>query len=204
MVLTAVLLFVAAYLVGAIPTGYIVTKLFFRTDVREHGSGNIGFTNVLRTVGVLGGFAVLFVDAGKGFAVSYFLPSLLGQESLFRLALGITVILGNIFTPFLGFKGGKGVGTGLGVALAVSPFSVIFAVSGFTAVVLATRFVSLGSLVGAAVYLASNAVFYLKGAGDAYSLLFAIIFFIAVVVRHVSNIRRLLRGEENKIGFKRR
>ena len=204
MVLKGCLLFIAAYIIGGIPTGYIITRVFHHTDIREHGSGNIGFTNVLRTTGVISGLSVLIVDAGKGFAVSYFFSGLFEQGSLFRLLFGITVILGNIFTPFLRFRGGKGVGTGLGVAIAVNPFSVIFALAGFTTVVFTTKFVSLGSLLAAAIYLASNSIFSLKGGNDIYSLIFALLLFIVIVLRHLSNIKRLLRGEENKIGIKKR
>jgi len=204
MVLKVSLLFIAAYIIGGIPTGFIIIRVFHHKDIREHGSGNIGFTNVLRTAGIITGLLVLAVDAGKGFAVSYFLAGLFEEESLFRLLFGITVILGNVFTPFLRFRGGKGVGTGLGVAIAVNPFSVIFALAGFTTVVAATRFVSLGSLLAAAIYLASNSIFSLKGGKDMYSLLFALLLFIVIVLRHISNIKRLLRGEENRIGIKKR
>jgi glycerol-3-phosphate acyltransferase PlsY len=204
MVLKGLLLFIAAFMIGGIPTGFIVTRVFHHKDIREHGSGNIGFTNVLRTAGVISGLSVLVVDAGKGFVVSYFFPELFGAESLFRLLFGITVILGNIFTPFLRFRGGKGVGTGLGVAIAVNPFSVIFALAGFITVVGTTKFVSLGSLLAAAIYLASNSIFSLKGGKDIYSLIFAFLLFIVIVLRHISNIKRLLRGEENRIGIKKR
>lgn len=198
-----ILLIIAAYFIGAIPSGYIITMAFHKKDIRQYGSGNIGFTNVLRTVGVLTGFIVLIIDAGKGFAVTYFLPQLFEKVALFRLLFGITVILGNIFTPFLGFKGGKGVGTGLGVALAVNPFSVLFALVGFATAVLSTKFVSIGSLLASAIYLASNTVFYLKAGRDVYSFLFALLLFVVIVLRHLANIKRLLHGEENKIGIKK-
>ena len=201
--LKSITLFIAAYFIGAIPSGYIITKVFHKKDIRQYGSGNIGFTNVLRTFGVLTGFVVLIIDAGKGFAVTYFIPQLFENVALFRLLFGITVILGNIFTPFLRFKGGKGVGTGLGVAFAINPFSLLFALVGFAVAVLSTKFVSLGSLLASAIYLASNTAFYLKAGKDVYSFLFALLLFVLIVLRHSSNIKRLLHGEENKIGIKK-
>lgn len=193
-------IFAAAFLVGGIPTGYIAVKLARNKDVRKQGSGNIGSTNVFRTEGPLLGSTVLLVDAGKAFAATFFLAMLFDQQSLFRLLLGMTVIFGNIFTPFLRFKGGKGVGAGLGVACAVSPLSALAAVACFAVVVGFTRYVSLGSLSAALVFAAGNLLFYTAGGRDIYGFLFALILLLAIVIRHISNIKRLLHGEENKIG----
>jgi len=191
---------VLAYFIGGIPSGFLFTKVFHKKDIREYGSGNIGFTNVLRTVGVLTGIAVLVLDSGKAFAVTFFFPRLYDQQYLFRLVFGIIVILGNVFNPFLRFKGGKGVGSGLGVALAISPFSALFALAGFLIVVKLSRYVSLGSLSASAIFFLSCAIFYISRGKDPYSVVFAGLLFCAIVIRHVSNIKRLLHGEENKIG----
>ncbi|MFW6181060.1 MAG: glycerol-3-phosphate 1-O-acyltransferase PlsY [Spirochaetota bacterium] len=193
-------LFAAAFLVGGIPTGYIVVKLARNKDVRKQGSGNIGSTNVFRTEGALLGTLVLLVDAGKAFAAAYFLAMLFDQEALLRPLLGLTVISGNIFTPFLRFKGGKGVGAGLGVACAVSPLSALVAVACFAAVVGLTRYVSLGSLAAALVFSTGNFLFYMVGDREIYGFLFSVVLLLAIVIRHTSNIKRLLHGEENKIG----
>ncbi len=193
-------LFAAAFLAGGIPTGYLAVKLARNRDIREQGSGNIGSTNVFRTEGLLLGAVVLLLDAGKAFGATYFLATLFDQEELFRLLLGITVILGNVFTPFLRFRGGKGVGAGLGVSCAVNPFSALIAVACFAVVVRITRYVSLGSLTAAVVFSAGNFLFYLLGNREVYGFLFSVILLLAIVLRHISNIKRLLHGEENKIG----
>jgi glycerol-3-phosphate acyltransferase PlsY len=199
----AVYLFIIAFFIGAIPSGYLITKVFHKKDIRNYGSGNIGFANVWRTVGIFSGIIVLLIDVGKAFVFAYYFPLFFENASLFRLLFSITIILGNIFNPFLKFKGGKGVATGLGVAAAVNPFSVLFSLAAFLIVILTTKYISLGSLTGAGVYLVSNILFYFNAGKDIYSVLFAFLLFIAILLRHISNIKRLIRGEENKIGFKK-
>ena len=196
-------LFILSYLVGAVPTGYLLTKIMHKKDIREYGSGNIGFANVLRTVGVVTGIMVLIVDTGKSFLATYYFSRIFEEATLYRLLFGIAVILGNIFNPFLKFKGGKGVSAGLGVALAFNPFSVIFSLLAFLFTVKITKYISLGSLIAATVYLISNIFFYIYTDYDIYSAVFAIIIFCAIILRHISNIKRLIQGEENKIGTKK-
>ena len=140
-------LFIAAFLVGGIPTGFLVVRLMRKRDIREQGSGNIGFSNVYRSEGLLPSAIVLVVDVGKAFAATYFIALLFPHYSLFRLLIGITVILGNVFSPFLKFKGGKGVASALGVTLALNPFASLCALVAFIFAVKLSRYMSVGSLV---------------------------------------------------------
>ena len=193
-------LIILAWLAGGIPTGFLIVKAVSKKDVRKHGSGNIGFTNVLRTAGTAPGITVLVIDVAKAWAATHYLSPLLPEPEIAGLVLGIPVILGNIFTPWLGFRGGKGVATGLGVAIAVSPFAALFSTGTFGLVVLLTRYVSLGSMSAAFVFSLCNVIFYVRGTKNIYTLIFSLLLSIAVLVRHITNIQRLLKGEENKIG----
>jgi glycerol-3-phosphate acyltransferase PlsY len=200
MLIKTIALCLLAYFIGGIPSGFLCVKVFHKKDIRKYGSGNIGFTNVLRTVGILTGIVVLVLDTGKAYAVAFFFPQFFDDPHLFRLVFGILVILGNIYNPFLHFKGGKGVGTGLGVALAISPFSALFSIAVFLIVVKLSRYVSLGSLSAATIFFLFCSIFYTYTGADIYSVVFAGLLFCAIVIRHLSNIKRLIRGEENKIG----
>ena len=196
MALRLITFIILGWLIGGIPTGLLVVKIAKKQDIRDHGSGNIGFTNVLRTSGVLLGITVLVIDVAKAWAATYFLSA--GLPS--RVVIAVPVILGNIFSPFLRFKGGKGVATGLGAAIAVSPLAVLFALGTFGAVVLLTRYVSAGSLSAALIFTLINVILWVRGTKDIYTLFFSLLLSVALFVRHISNIQRLLHGEENKIG----
>jgi glycerol-3-phosphate acyltransferase PlsY len=196
-------LFVLSYLIGGIPTGYLLVMLVKRLDIRAYGSGNIGFTNVARSAGVLLGIVVLTIDAGKAFLAVRFFSTFFEQELIFKPIFGCAVIAGNILNPYLGFKGGKGVATGLGGCLAVSPVALLISLGVFGCVLALSRYVSLGSLSAAAAFLVANWILFGRGLGDLAALFFAGVVFAAVSARHVSNIGRLIRGEENKIGKRR-
>jgi glycerol-3-phosphate acyltransferase PlsY len=193
-------LVLASFLIGGIPTGYLIVQLFKSRDIRDYGSGNIGFSNVWRTEGLVLGLLVLAIDVGKAFTVTYFFSFFFVQTSLFRLILGIAVILGNIFTPFLKFRGGKGVATSLGVAIALNPYASLCALVVFVITVKLSRYMSLGSLIAVFVYTLASFIFYATGYSDIYTVVFAALIFVAIVVRHISNIKRLIHGQENKIG----
>ncbi len=192
-------LFILAFLIGGIPSGYIIVKVLKKRDIRDFGSGNIGFSNVYRTEGFVPGALVLFIDVTKAFLVTFLFSNFFSIVILFRLLLGITVILGNIFTPFLKFKGGKGVGTSFGVALALNPFAALCALCAFLLAVILTRYMSVGSLVGVTVYVVTSYLFYEYANFDLYSLVFSVLVFFAIFLRHISNIKRLLHGQENRI-----
>jgi glycerol-3-phosphate acyltransferase PlsY len=202
-ILKAASFFILSYLIGGIPTGYLLVKLVKHVDIRTQGSGNIGFSNVMRSAGVFPGIAVLIIDAGKAFLAVRYFPSLFEQEPLFRLIFGCAVIAGNILNPFLGLRGGKGVGTGLGACLAVSPTALLCALLFFGCALALTRYISLSSLAAAVVFLLVNGLLFNRGKVDLTALVFAALLFAAVSARHVSNIKRLIRGEENRIGKRR-
>jgi len=196
-------LFILAFLIGGIPTGFIVVKLMRKHDIRESGSGNIGFTNVYRTEGLLPGAVVLIVDVGKAFVASHFFALLYPNQSLFRFLIGITVILGNIFSPFLKFRGGKGVATAFGVTLSLNPYASLCALVSFVITVKLSRYVSVGSLVAVSVYVLASSLFYVYAGYDIFTLIFALLIFVVIVIRHISNIKRLIHGQESRIGFGR-
>lgn len=182
----------AAYLLGSIPTGLLLGKLY-GIDVRKEGSGNIGATNLYRTVGRRVGILTLIGDCIKGLA-----PVLAARQlglSPDQVAwVGLAAFCGHVFSVFLRFKGGKGVATALGVFLALSPSAVAIAVALFAALMLLWRYVSLGSVAAAAVMPLAVA---LLGGGRTLILVTLLIALI-VIGRHHENIRRLLSGTENR------
>ena len=198
---------VAAYVLGSIPFAVIVGKLFWGVDVREHGSGNTGATNVLRVFGPAPGFTVLALDGAKGAAAvlvaALLAPAVFGPEGhdWFRMLGAMGAIAGHSFSPFIGFKGGKGVATAAGAIIVMAPRVVPVMIILFLLVTAIGRMVSLGSVVIAACFPVATAVLY----PGRYSLLaFSIITAVLVIWRHRSNIGRIIHGEEAKITFRRR
>ena len=184
-----------SYLFGSIPFGYIVAKLANGVDIRNHGSGNTGATNVFRVVGPAGGITVFILDCLKGFLpvalAGYFFKDL---SSVYLLLAGLAAIAGHMFTPFLGFKGGKGVATGAGVFLALLPVITLFGALVFAIVFAFSRYVSLSSIcAGVFVPIASWATG--KPAGIS---IFTTLAAILIIYAHRSNIQRLLNGTENR------
>ncbi len=188
------LLVLTAYLLGSVPTGYIVGSLA-GVDVRKAGSGNVGATNVARVVGKRQGIFTLVADAAKGF-IPVILALNLDLTPVATVFVGIAAFLGHLYPVFLRFRGGKGVATALGVFLGLAPAATVVLMVVFVVVLIATRFVSLSSMVAAA---SAPVVLWL--------LLYPRIsigmsFFIAVmiVLRHRENIQRLLSGAEPRCG----
>ncbi|MDD2852235.1 MAG: glycerol-3-phosphate 1-O-acyltransferase PlsY [Desulfuromonadaceae bacterium] len=183
---------VAAYLIGSIPTGLLLGKLY-GIDVRTEGSGNIGATNLYRTVGRKVGFITLIGDCLKGLlpvlSVAY---STLPSE--FAAWVGLAAFCGHVFSIFLKFKGGKGVATALGVFLALSPFAVTVALLLFAVLMFFWRYVSLGSITAAA---SMPLAVYFLGESRTVTLVTFIISLI-VIIRHHENISRLISGTENE------
>ena len=157
MVDIAILLF--AYLIGSIPFGYIITRLIRDVDIRHYGSGNIGATNVLRLLGWKLGLLVFLLDAAKGVAAVLLAGAISDQDALPFLA-GLAVLLGHCFPIFLKFKGGKGAATGIGVIAALSVWAALLVLLLAAAVIAATRYVSLGSILGA---MSAPLIFWLLG-----------------------------------------
>jgi len=194
---------VAAYLIGALPIGYLVGRAFGIADIRRHGSGNIGATNVLRTAGRLPAILTLGGDIAKGFlavAVGAALAkSAAGPDLGAAAACAIAAVIGNCWSVFLGFRGGKGAATGLGALLALVPLAVLLAVVVWLGVTISLRYVSLGSILGSVCGALGAAVLGYPGPFVLAAFGVAAI----VVVRHHANIARLLAGHEPKVGQRR-
>ena len=186
----------AAYLIGAIPVGFLVARAFGIGDIRGHGSGSIGMTNVLRTAGKLPAVLTLVGDVVKG-AVAVVLGAQIGGGDTTAAAVAaVATVAGNCWSIFLRFRGGKGVATGLGVMLYLVPVAVLPAAIVFLAVVATTRFVSLGSLLGAL----GIPVVALVLAYPIATVIAAAAVALIIVARHRENIGRLLSGTENRVG----
>lgn len=185
---------VLAYLIGAVPSGLILGKLFWHTDLREHGSRNIGATNAWRTLGKGAGIAVFIADSLKGQA-GVLLGLFLVGTPLAAVTGGLLAIIGHSFSLFLRFHGGKGVATSLGVLtmLMGNVTLIVFAV--WFVIVYATRYVSLGSVVAGFLTPILAALF----SYPMEYIVFAVIAALLVIVRHRENIKRLMNGTENKI-----
>lgn len=200
-----VLLVLLAYLLGSIPFGYLIVRVRGGGDVRETGSGGTGATNVTRRAGKWAGVVTLLLDALKGALAVVIARRLLGDDAgvgWWVTAAALAAVVGHIFPVWLGFRGGKGVATGLGVFLGLAPLAVLCALPVFLAVVWATRYVSLGSMTAAATLPLS--VWLLGGRGDSQAnpapLLTAALAGAALIIfMHRANIGRLLRGEESKL-----
>jgi glycerol-3-phosphate acyltransferase PlsY len=198
------LVLIAAYLLGSIPFGYLIVRTRTGTDVRESGSGGTGATNVSRRAGKLAGVVTLLLDAAKG-ALSVLLARWLATDDFgvtwWVTAAAILAVIGHCFPVWLGFRGGKGVATGVGVFLSLSPLAVACAAVIFILVVVATRYVSLGSILATAtfplfVWLLS--VYVKPNADLAPVMTAALVCASLIILMHSANIQRLLRGTENK------
>jgi glycerol-3-phosphate acyltransferase PlsY len=199
---------VAAYLLGSIPTGYLLVRIFRRQDIRSVGSGNIGATNVLRAGGKGLAAATFLLDVLKGSA-SVWIGGLLGALLIPTFPLrnaqaiaALSAVLGHMFTCWLRFRGGKGVATGFGVFLACAPWAALAALGVFVVIVAITRIVSISSLIATATF-PVFAWFFVTGSRP--PIFFAVQCAVAllIIVRHHQNIRRLLAGTEARFGAKK-
>jgi len=182
------------YLLGSVPTGLILTKFFSKVDPRKAGSGNIGATNIFRTSGKSLGILTLAGDLLKG-AVPVVMAIQWGESHLWIAAAGLSPFLGHVFPIFLGFRGGKGVATALGVYLIISPIAVLIEFLAFAGIVWKWRFISLGSI--ACVTTIPILIAFFRSDSQAYFIL-SLIIAALVLYRHQANISRLLQGTENK------
>ncbi len=205
MPLEILLIVAAAYLLGSIPTGYLLVRLFRHQDIRAVGSGNIGATNVMRTGSKGLGAATFLLDMLKGCAAvglgalmgSFLLPAepLRSTEAVAALC----AVLGHMFPVWLRFRGGKGVATGFGVFLVAAPWAALAAITVFALVLLLSRYVSLASIIGAASFPAF-AWFLVHGNKPAFYVAVQAAVALLIVVKHHQNIRRLLTGTESRLG----
>lgn len=193
--LTIALSIIIGYIFGSIPSGLVLVKMVCGIDIREYGSKNIGTTNVFRTVGGRMASIVLVADVVKGILAVLLVRYLFDSNLQLELFTAIAALLGHNYSMFLGFKGGRGVATGLGLILLFMPDVCIFSFTVWLVIVFVTRYVSLGSIVGAFI---TPIVAYYRG----YPLelvLFAMAACVFVIVRHYENMKRLIAGTESKI-----
>lgn len=196
---------VAAYLLGSIPTAVWYGQAYFDLDIRQYGSGNAGATNTFRMLGKRAGTIVMLVDVLKGYTAAL-LSSLLWYADVitqneiltFKIVFGLVAVMGHLYPVFAGFKGGKGVATLLGMMLATHPEMAAICIGIFLLVVIASQYVSLGSILAA---LAFPVLLLLQIFGQKENPLligFGFVIFLLVVLTHQKNIGRLLRGQENR------
>lgn len=207
MVFKLILVLIAAYLLGSVATAVWIGKLFHNVDVREHGSGNAGATNVIRVLGWKTGIPVLLTDVAKGWFATM-LPLFAGLAGSgtalltnLQIVAGVAAVAGHIFPVFAGFRGGKGVATIFGVLLAIHPLLTLACTGVFIAMLLATGYVSVSSMsAGVAFPILLFLVF------DSPSLvfrIFSVVVAVALIITHRKNISRLLKGEESRFIRKR-
>jgi glycerol-3-phosphate acyltransferase PlsY len=194
----------AAYLAGSIPFGYLVGRVVGKIDIRQHGSGNVGATNVGRVLGSKWGFVVLGLDFVKGLVPVSALPRLFlasGAENFvhWQVAAGVAAVLGHMFPCWLGFRGGKGVATALGVVACLGGWSTVVAAAVFGITFLTWRIVSLSSILASMAFAATQMALFWPApfTSDRWSLsAFSLVVPALIIVRHRANIVRLMHGDE--------
>ena len=192
----------AAYLLGSIPFGLLIGKLFGAADIRKEGSGNIGATNVARVAGPAAGILTLLLDAAKGAFAVVLAARLSEQSSTWMMIAGLCALIGHCFPIWLGFHGGKGVATAAGVFLVLCPPAFLCAVILFVLVVMYWHFVSLGSISAAAAMPLLIYFFWAPHHAPPYVVTFGSLgAAILIVYKHDANIKRLVQGDEPKFSF---
>lgn len=193
-----------AYLIGSIPFGWLMGKLFFKEDIRHSGSGNIGATNALRRFGTKAGVIVLLLDLSKGLLVMGLANKYLMPQSWEYTLAAAFVILGHIYPVWLKFKGGKGVATAAGAFIMIAPLPLLIALLAFLITVFISRYVSLGSIVAALTLLVCMGIYHIYKPLH-YSMLILVALLVGLIIyKHKTNIKRLVRGEENRISFSKK
>jgi glycerol-3-phosphate acyltransferase PlsY len=197
------ILVILAYLIGSIPTSVWVSKSIFKFDIRDYGSGNAGATNSFRVLGPKWGSFVMLIDVLKGVVatslyilIPYYLNNELARTN-FMIILGLAAVVGHIFPIWAQFRGGKGVATILGMALAIQPAVALLCLVVFAFTLLTTRFVSLSSMLAGVAFMVL--ILFIFDEKETLYRLFAIIVAFMVIVTHQKNITRLLNGTENKV-----
>lgn len=196
--MTPLVVLIAAYLLGGVPFGYLLVRLKTGKDVRDMGSGNIGATNVLRTTGRAFGVLTLLLDIAKGWFAVWMMARFTQSDPVWMATASVAVVLGHAFPIFLKFQGGKAVASFVGAALALAPLALMAVIVIFVLVVAKTRFISLGSILGAALFPLAVWLLY----HPAWQVMLAVAFCgFFIVWRHSSNIARLRAGAENAFSF---
>jgi acyl phosphate:glycerol-3-phosphate acyltransferase len=192
------------YFMGAVPFGLLIVKLVRGVDVREYGSGNIGFANVARTAGAKAGFATLILDVGKGTLAAWLGGVIVGgdHEAIARVVAALLAVIGHNWSIYLKFKGGRGVDTSLGGLLAMAPLVGLACLVIGGAVILISRYVSIGSMSGAFSSIPILAPLVIWRDYPAEYLIYCVAVTILIVFQHRDNIARLCAGTEHKLGQK--
>jgi glycerol-3-phosphate acyltransferase PlsY len=197
------ILVILAYLIGSIPTSVWISKSVFNIDIRDYGSGNAGATNSFRVLGSKWGSIVMLVDVTKGIiatslyiTIPFYLTDELARTN-FMIILGLASVVGHIFPIWAGFRGGKGVATILGMALAIQPIVALLCLVVFLFTLVTTRFVSLSSMLAGVAFMVL--ILFIFNEKETLYRLFAIIVALMVIITHQKNITRLLKGTENKV-----
>jgi glycerol-3-phosphate acyltransferase PlsY len=199
---------IAAYLIGSVNSAVWIGKTFYQTDIRKYGSGNAGATNVIRVLGYKAGIPVLLFDVFKGWFAVYiavlFHPGLTDIDNIIylKIALALAAVIGHVFPVFAGFKGGKGVGTLAGAGIALFPVPMACVLGVFILTLAISHFVSLASLLAGLSL--PFFVFYINFHGNPGLLILSLVVAVFIPLTHRNNIRRLIKGEENKFDFTRK
>lgn len=205
-----------SYLLGSIPSSLWVGKVFHKIDIREHGSGNAGTTNTFRVLGWKSGTTVFVLDFMKGFVASYWVsmyafeigngpiaPPGWEHDAFLMITCGLMAVTGHMFPIFANFKGGKGAATACGMLFGIEPISISISFGVFILITLTTRYVSLASITGSFIYPISLLIMR-YGFGsyvDGSIIIFATIIAAGIIIKHKSNIRRLINGNENRVNI---
>lgn len=193
-----------AYLIGSIPFGWLMGKLFYKADIRKSGSGNIGATNALRSYGTVAGLIVLALDLGKGLAVAWLAKMVFAPGDVWIALAAGAAFLGHIYPVWLNFKGGKGIATAAGLFILLNPWALLVALLVFLSVVIISRYVSLGSVLAASGLALFSIGQCILGALDIPLLILTLALVAIVIIKHIPNLKRLKNKEENKISFSKK
>lgn len=212
--LSLILLILLSYLTGAIPFAYIIGKLFKGIDIRKFGSGNLGSTNAFRVLGIGYGILVQLLDIGKGLFVVLVLSNIMYDHlpfsnvtpfediTLVKIIAGVSAVIGHTYSIFVGFKGGKGINTALGMLISLSPVEISVSAGFFVLILLSSGYVSLGSIVASFVFpmtmFIRENIFNVEIYGYKTLIFFSIAVSVFLIYNHRDNIWRLLRGNENR------
>lgn len=191
------MMLIAAYLIGSIPTGLIIGKLFYNIDIRQHGSGNLGATNTFRILGKKAGIFVTIFDVLKG-TISALFPVIFHQN-IHPIIIGVVAVIGHVFPIYLKFKGGKAVATSAGVILGTNPVLFLIIAIIFFTLLFTTKMVSLTSMLTSIANFI-GALFF----EDKILMGVSFLIMIVIIVRHKSNIERIMNGTESKINFNKK
>jgi len=195
--LKIILFLILAFFLGSVPFGYIITYIFSKEDIRKVGSGNIGATNVSRKLGIVGGIFTFLLDSFKGFLAVWIL-SLVTFYPYYIGTAALLAVLGHMFTPFLSFKGGKGIATSFGVFLKIAPIPALISFLIFIIVLILFKYVSLASLISSSLFPPISYFFHL----NEWYIIYSVFICILIIIKHKENIKRLIEKRELKFGRK--